>query len=273
MEPSVEPAHHEATADTAGSATMSGGSNGPTPREADDASSSQPGHRWVVVTVALVIAMVGLVGASVAGVALASENAARARQSFERSSADVASTLQLTIREEESLIISANAFVLASPNASDAEFVKWLGTVHGFDRHPEVGGMLFIVFVQSFAQRVDRADVQCDRSRWCFRQSERHDAAVFDRSDELRHRRIGIGLGNGAIAGVAPGGRADRPTPTSGLARCVDGSAESGVDHGPHRSAAPATVAKALPARRCSSISMTSRMSTTHSVTWLAMVC
>ena len=103
----------------------------------------------MVVTVALVIAMVGLVGASVAGVALASENAARARQSFERSSADVASTLQLTIREEESLIISASAFVLASPNASDAEFVKWLGTVHGFDRHPEVGGMLFIVFVQS----------------------------------------------------------------------------------------------------------------------------
>jgi diguanylate cyclase (GGDEF)-like protein len=61
----------------------------------------------------------------------------------------IASTLKLAIQEQSSLVISAQAFVVANPNASNADFLSWLGTMQVAKRFPEVSGLAFVAIVRS----------------------------------------------------------------------------------------------------------------------------
>ena len=66
---------------------------------------------------------------------------------FERSSAEVASTLQLAIAHQDDLVLNVGAYVIANPNASQADVVHWSEAADHMDRFPEVLGFGFVVIV------------------------------------------------------------------------------------------------------------------------------
>jgi hypothetical protein len=74
------------------------------------------------------------------------------------SSMAIASSLKLGIQQESSLVISAQAFIVANPNASNAEFLAWVGTMSVAKRFPEVSGFGYFAVVRpgQLSQFVDR---------------------------------------------------------------------------------------------------------------------
>jgi hypothetical protein len=65
----------------------------------------------------------------------ARNDAEDSRDSLRSSSGEVASTLQLAIQHEQDLVVTAGAFVLANPHASNAQFARWLKSVQAFKRY------------------------------------------------------------------------------------------------------------------------------------------
>jgi signal transduction histidine kinase len=78
---------------------------------------------------------------------VARSDAARSRQVFETSSAEIASTLQLAIQREEDLVVSAAAFWLDNPQASNADFRGWSASVQAMTRFPEMTSWGTVVIV------------------------------------------------------------------------------------------------------------------------------
>jgi signal transduction histidine kinase len=104
--------------------------------------------RWQVwLAVAAVLVAAGVTGSVLAAGSIAHSDADKSRQAFERSSADIASTLQLAIHDEESLVVNASAYIVEHPDGTVAEFRRWLTSVRAFERYPEVrsGGQMVIV--------------------------------------------------------------------------------------------------------------------------------
>jgi diguanylate cyclase (GGDEF)-like protein len=100
---------------------------------------------WSAVAVLLVAA--GSAGAIVAAAIQSRSDAAKARQTFESSSQQVASTLKLAIQHEADLVVSAGGFVAGNPNASNAQFVEWASSVQALQRYPELIGLGHVVIV------------------------------------------------------------------------------------------------------------------------------
>ncbi len=61
---------------------------------------------------------------------------------------EIASHLKLAIQEENSLVISADAFIVTNPSASNAEFLRWVGTMQVAKRFPEVSGLGYFAVVR-----------------------------------------------------------------------------------------------------------------------------
>src|ERR1039458_10231268 len=101
---------------------------------------------WMVVVAVLVA--VGAAGSMFAAQTVARNDAQRSQESFVASSMGIASTLKQAIQQESSLAISAQAFVVANPNASNAEFLSWIATMQVAKRFPEVSGLGFIAIVR-----------------------------------------------------------------------------------------------------------------------------
>ena len=78
---------------------------------------------WVLVAVMLVVG--GIVASVFAARSVERSEANEARNIFERSSAEVASTLQLAIAHQDDLVLNVGAYVIANPNASQADVVNW----------------------------------------------------------------------------------------------------------------------------------------------------
>jgi len=79
---------------------------------------------------------------------VAHNDAQRSKASFITSSMGIASSLTQAIQQENSLAISARSFVLANPDATNAEFLSWIGTMQVAKRFPEVSGLGFIAIVR-----------------------------------------------------------------------------------------------------------------------------
>src|SRR5579863_7765583 len=79
----------------------------------------------VWLAVAGLLAVAGVLGTVFAARAVARADAANSRHAFASSSGQVASTLQLAIQRERDLVVSASAFFLGDPNASNAQFRAW----------------------------------------------------------------------------------------------------------------------------------------------------
>ncbi len=100
---------------------------------------------WVLVAVMLVVG--GILGSVFAARSVERSAANEARNVFERSSAEVASTLQLAIAHQDDLVLNVGAYVIANPNASQADVVHWSEAADHMDRFPEVLGFGFVVIV------------------------------------------------------------------------------------------------------------------------------
>jgi signal transduction histidine kinase len=103
----------------------------------DRGRTSRPLQPWVAVVVALLV-VVGVAGSAAAAASVARNSAQMSLQAFARSSADIASTLQLAIEHEDDLVISADAFVSGNSGVANNQFVQWVGSVQAFTRYPEL---------------------------------------------------------------------------------------------------------------------------------------
>ncbi len=109
----------------------------------------------------------------------ARRRAERARQNLQTSTAEIASTLNLAIQHEQDLAISAGAFIIENPNASESSFIRWVNNVDAFARYPEILAVAEVEIVRpsqlkAFAASADvnekesqraEPDVHADASR------------------------------------------------------------------------------------------------------------
>jgi hypothetical protein len=98
------------------------------------------GLRSVWATAAVFRLAIGTTGSVFAAGRVAQNEGQNSQRAFATSSAEIASTLKLAIQHEEDLVVSAGAFALGNPDASNTEFVQWATAVRAMDRYPELRG-------------------------------------------------------------------------------------------------------------------------------------
>jgi diguanylate cyclase (GGDEF)-like protein len=101
----------------------------------------------VAVLLAAVLVAAGVLAATVGAISVSRSDATKARLSFNLASAEIASNLQLAIRQEEGLVISASAYAAANPHTTPARFAAWVASVRALERYPELEDLGLIVFV------------------------------------------------------------------------------------------------------------------------------
>ncbi len=70
--------------------------------------------------------------------ALARADEQRSRQTFVASSTEIASKLKAALEHEQDLVLSASAYFLSNPDASETDYVQWTKSVHAFEQYPEL---------------------------------------------------------------------------------------------------------------------------------------
>ena len=108
-------------------------------------SRSRRHYAWAVATAWLVVG--GVVASVLAAGAIGRAEGDSARQSFEESSAIVASTLQLAIQHQEDLVVNAGAF-LGDEDVRQSPFSRWAAEVRLTERYPELTGIAGLVMVR-----------------------------------------------------------------------------------------------------------------------------
>jgi diguanylate cyclase (GGDEF)-like protein len=99
--------------------------------------------------VALVCIAAGTVGSILGARSVAHSDANKARQASKQTSADIASTLKLSIQHEEDFAIGASTFFAGNPKASPAEFEAWARYGDGFHRYPELAKLSLVTLVRA----------------------------------------------------------------------------------------------------------------------------
>ncbi|MEP7203884.1 MAG: hypothetical protein ABI894_14840, partial [Ilumatobacteraceae bacterium] len=79
-------------------------------------------HVWIAVVLACLLLGGGLFGSQLAAASVAKRNSERSQQALELSAVEIASKLRLSLQRQEDLAISAAAFFLARPFASNDQF-------------------------------------------------------------------------------------------------------------------------------------------------------
>jgi diguanylate cyclase (GGDEF)-like protein len=105
------------------------------------------GHAaWVLTAAVLVLggALASFFGAG----AVARSDTKEARLAFHLASTQIASSLKLSIQHEEDLVVSASAFFTSNPDASPADFDRWMEAVRGMERFPELQNIGLVVLVR-----------------------------------------------------------------------------------------------------------------------------
>src|SRR5205823_1050553 len=90
---------------------------------------------WIATAIGVCI--LGLAAAVVAATGVADEAAQESRHTLETSSAAIASTLRLKIAQEQALIVGVGAFLSEHPDATNAEFGRWVDALQAFGTYPE----------------------------------------------------------------------------------------------------------------------------------------
>jgi diguanylate cyclase (GGDEF)-like protein len=86
----------------------------------------------------VVVIAAGFLGSFFGAKSLAQNDVQKAHQNLQTSSAEIASVLNLAIQHEQDLAISAGAFIIENPNASESSFIRWVNNVDAFHRYPEI---------------------------------------------------------------------------------------------------------------------------------------
>jgi diguanylate cyclase (GGDEF)-like protein len=112
---------------------------------------------WIAGAVVLVV--VAVLASVVAASLVAKSNASTSRKTFQRSSANVASTLQLAIEHQNDLTLDTSAFVLSGRDPSQRDFLRWMTSARAFARYPELEavGVVRIVRASQLAAFAARA--------------------------------------------------------------------------------------------------------------------
>jgi len=100
---------------------------------------------WVAVAAMLVAS--GIVGSVLGADGVASNERQRARSAFASSSSEIAAKLGLVIQHEEDLVVSASAFIVGNPNASQGAFLRWTTAAGALTRYAELEGGGEVVIV------------------------------------------------------------------------------------------------------------------------------
>jgi diguanylate cyclase (GGDEF)-like protein len=103
---------------------------------------SSAGRVWRAA--ALVCLTAGVLASAFGARALARHDAANARNDFGQTSTSIASTLNVAIKHEEQLTVSASTFFAERPHASAAEFARWKVWARTRDRYPELAALGFV---------------------------------------------------------------------------------------------------------------------------------
>jgi diguanylate cyclase (GGDEF)-like protein len=98
--------------------------------------------------VALLCVVAGCIASLLGAQALARNDASEARSSSQQGSAAVASALKLAIQREEELAVSAGTFFAGNPNASPAEFARWVRWARTLRRFPELDNLGLVVVIR-----------------------------------------------------------------------------------------------------------------------------
>lgn len=104
-------------------------------------------RRRVWLVVAVIVVVIGTTASVLGARAVARNDGQKSQQTAVTSSVEVAGTLKVTIQHEQDLAVSAGAFVIGNPTATQAQFQQWTSSVHAFERYPEVVGIAEIVLV------------------------------------------------------------------------------------------------------------------------------
>jgi diguanylate cyclase (GGDEF)-like protein len=88
-----------------------------------------------------------VIGTLFAARSVSHADAENSRQALGRASTQIASTLRLAIAREKDLVVSAAAFDLENPTASDADFNRWISEEDAFERYPELSGVATLALV------------------------------------------------------------------------------------------------------------------------------
>ena len=91
---------------------------------------------WIAIAVGVVT--IGFLGSYFGAKNLAQSDVQQAHQNLQTSSVEIASALNLAIQHEQDLAISAGAFNVENPNASESSFINWVNDVEAFQRYPEI---------------------------------------------------------------------------------------------------------------------------------------
>jgi diguanylate cyclase (GGDEF)-like protein len=93
---------------------------------------------------ALACLLAGVLASVIGARAVASSDAAAVRRAFQRTSISIASTLDVAIRHEEQLAVSASTFFAEHPHATSAEFARWKAWARTHIRYPELDALGFL---------------------------------------------------------------------------------------------------------------------------------
>jgi diguanylate cyclase (GGDEF)-like protein len=113
----------------------------------DSVSRRKVNTRRAWIAVAALIFGVGAIGSVFAGISVAHNASQKSHKAFASSSSEIASTLQLAIRQEQDLVVNTSAFIADNPNATNAQFAQWAASVHALSRYPELEDIGRAVYV------------------------------------------------------------------------------------------------------------------------------
>lgn len=100
------------------------------------------GSAWFVA--ALVCFAAGVFASAFGARAVSRNDAATAERAFARTSKSISTTLDVAIRHEEQLTVSASTFYGERPHATPAEFARWEAWARTYSRYPELDALGFL---------------------------------------------------------------------------------------------------------------------------------
>jgi diguanylate cyclase (GGDEF)-like protein len=95
-------------------------------------------RRGFWIAIAVVVVALGSLGAFLGAGNLSNSDVQQAHANLQTSTAEIASALNLAIQHEQDLAISAGAYIVENPNASESSFLRWVNDVDAFRRYPEI---------------------------------------------------------------------------------------------------------------------------------------
>jgi diguanylate cyclase (GGDEF)-like protein len=172
---------------------------------------------WVMAAAA--VSAVGLVAAVALAGSVARAGATTSRHGLQRSSADIASTLELAIEHERDLVINAGGYLRGNPNGSQPAFARWAGGVQVLPRYPELEGLAVVAVVSA-----------ADLPAYAARARAASGVPFVVLPPGARPLYCFIRLSVGRDTGIAPPPQTDLCADASGQGTPIVGARDSGQD-------------------------------------------